>query len=113
MPRADDRQCNDVGILARHLGREFRKGKLGDIPFAVESEAREHLVQFGRQPGVFDAFGLYGAGAEVAEMIVVFGRDREMDLLHRERSVMSLASMASFALVTMLSGVAMRSATIF
>src|SRR5712672_3179258 len=111
MPRTDDRQRDDVGILARHLRGKFRKREFGDIPFAVEGEAREYLVQFGRQPSVLDAFGLHRAAAEVAEMIVVFGRDAEMDFLHRGYS--SLASIASFALATMLSGVAMRSATIF
>ena len=113
MPRADHRQRGDVGVLARHLGREFRKRKLADVPFAVEGEARENLVQLRHQPGVLDAFGLHRAGAEVAEMVVVFGGDRQMQFFHLARSVMFLGSIASFALVTMSAGVFMKSATIF
>ena len=112
MPRADHRQREDVGVLARHLRGEFRERQLAHVPFAVEGEAREDFVQLRHQPGVLDAFGLHLAGAEVAEMVVVLGGDGEMQLFHFVRSVMSLGSMASFALATMSSGVLTKSATI-
>src|SRR5262245_25295969 len=110
--RAHDRQRDDVGLLARHLGRELRKRQFADIPFPIEVEGRYDLVQLGHQPGVLDAFRLHRAGAEIAEVVVVLGGDREVQLLHRGRSVRSLASIASLALATMSSGVATRSVTI-
>src|SRR5262249_45106218 len=111
VPRADDRQRDDVGVLARHLGREFRERQFGDVPLAVEGEAREDLVQLRHQPSVLDALGLHRAGAEVAEVIVVLGGDRQMQFLHFGRSVMSLVSIASLALATTASGVLTSSVT--
>ncbi len=35
-----------------------------------------------RQPDVLDPLGLHGAGAEIAEMIVVGGGDGELDFVH-------------------------------
>ena len=81
-PRADDRQADDVGLIARHLGAELRERQLAHVPFAVEGEAREHLVVAEREPGVVDALGLDQAEAEVAEMVVVGGGDGELDARH-------------------------------
>src|SRR5262249_13919719 len=109
--RADHWQRDDVRLLARHLGRELGERELRNVPFAIEREAREDLMQLGHQPGVLDAFRLHRAGAEIAEVIVVLGGDGQMQFLHRGRSVRSLGSMASLALATMSSGVLARSAT--
>ena len=80
--RADHRQADDVGILARHLRHEFGEGEFRHVPFAVEGEAGEDLVMPEHRPGVVDAFGLHGAEAEVAEMVVVGGGNRQLDLVH-------------------------------
>ena len=81
-PRADDRQADDVGIPSRHLGAELRERQLAHIPFAIEREAREHLVVAEHEPGGLDAFGADGAEAKVPEMIVIGGRDGELDARH-------------------------------
>ncbi len=39
------------------LGDGFGEGKLADLPFAIEGEAREYFVMAERQPSVVDAFG--------------------------------------------------------
>ena len=81
-PRADHRQADDVGILPRHLGGELGKRQFGRIPFAVEGEAREDLVMAEHRPGRVDALGLHGAEPEIAEMVVVGGRDRKLEPAH-------------------------------
>src|SRR5262245_4432264 len=81
-PRAHHRQADDVGLIARHLGAEFRERQLAHLPFAVEGEAREHLVVTQREPGVIDALGIDQAKPEIPEMIVVGGGDGELETRH-------------------------------
>ncbi len=50
-PRADHRQADDVGILARDLRHELGERQFGGVPFAVEREAREYLVMAEHRPG--------------------------------------------------------------
>jgi hypothetical protein len=52
------------------------------VPFAIEGEARENLVVTEREPDVLYSLGLDGAGAEIAEMIVVGRGDGEADFVH-------------------------------
>jgi hypothetical protein len=69
--RGEHRQADDVGVRPRDLGSEFGEGQLRHVPLAIEGEARENFVVTEREPDVLDSLGLYGAGAEIAEMIVV------------------------------------------
>jgi len=80
--RSEHRQANDVRVGARHLGGEFGEGQFRHVPFAIEGEARKDLVVPEREPDVLDPLGLHGAGAEIAEMIVVGSSDGELDLVH-------------------------------
>ena len=61
---------------------EFREGQLGQVEFAVGGEAREALVVAEIQPVVLDAFGLDEAQPEITEMIVIRGRDGQIQLRH-------------------------------
>ena len=40
-----------------------------------------------REPSVVDALGLHHAGAEIAEMVVIGGRDGELEAVHAFPSV--------------------------
>ncbi len=81
--RGEHRQADDVRVVPRHLRGELGEREFGHVPFAVEGEAREYLVMAEREPGVVDALRLDRAGAEIAEMIVVGGGDRQLDFVHR------------------------------
>ena len=72
----------EVDRRARDLCRELGERELRNVPLAIEGKAREDLVQLGHQPGVLDAFRLHRAGAEIAEVIVVLGGNRQMQFLH-------------------------------
>jgi hypothetical protein len=82
-PRGEHRQADDIRVVAGHPRGELGERELGHVPFAVEGEARENLVVAEREPGVLDPLRLDRAGAEIAEMVVVGGGDRQLDLVHR------------------------------
>ena len=81
-PRADHRKADDVAVLARDLGRELREGELGEVELAIGGEAREAFVMAEIEPGVIDPLGLDEAQAEIAEVIVIRGRDRKLQVRH-------------------------------
>ncbi|MCH9013468.1 MAG: hypothetical protein IIA68_10505, partial [Proteobacteria bacterium] len=58
-----------------HLRREFSEGKLGYVEFAVGGKARETLVMAEIEPIEINALGSDVPEPEIAEMIVIRGRD--------------------------------------
>ncbi len=80
--RADHGQADDVAVLARDLGRELGEGELREVELAVGREAREALVVAEIEPGVVDALGFHEAQAEIAEVIVIRGRNRKLQVRH-------------------------------
>ena len=80
--RADNRQADNVAIVAGDLRREFRKGQFADVEFAIKRLAGEDFMMTQCQPIVVNALGLDEAHAEIAEMIVIRRRDAEFQLAH-------------------------------
>ena len=80
--RANNRQADNVAIVAGDLRRELRKGQFANVEFAVEGLAGEDFMVTQRQPIVVNALGLDEAHAEIAEMIVIRRRDAEFQLAH-------------------------------
>jgi hypothetical protein len=76
----EDRQADDVGVGLRRLRDEFGEGKLRHLPFAAGGEAREDLVDAHAEIGEVDALGLDEAEAQVANMVVIVGRDGQAQL---------------------------------
>src|SRR5689334_11758897 len=96
--RRIDRQADDVGILPRHLCREFGERKLGYIPFPIKSEARKNLVVSEREPIDFDTFGTHQPKTKITKMIVIGRRDGQRDthgLARRFASILSQISAAT------------------
>src|SRR4029078_10114916 len=93
-----DPQTDDVGIIPRHLRREFGERKLGYVPFAVKGEAGKNLVVPERKPIDFNAFGANQPKTKIAKVIVVGCCDGERDahsFMRRFTSILSQISAAT------------------
>jgi hypothetical protein len=78
----DNRQTNDIGILAGDLRRKFGKAQFGNIPLPICREAREHLMVRQYRPGMLYPLGPHITGAEITEMIVIGRRNTQFYWFH-------------------------------
>jgi hypothetical protein len=84
-PRREDRDRDQRLVAGRSQRGELGERELGDVPLAVVREAEEDLLHLEAQAGEVDALDGDRAAHEVADVVVVVDREREMNVRSRAR----------------------------